>query len=275
MAASTAAARPCISLAAEGYGPIALYVGGTGKAEFKDIAVGDLGLQVRHPEVTSADFRKQTINDFYYGWGQAAADFNHDGHLDIVSGPFLFYGPDFTKFREVFRGEATTPTNDFAMDAHEEFAQRLHRRRLARPHHSKFGGGPCVYLYVNPKGENRTWAKYPVVESVQSELTTVADIEGPGKPALVYSGDGYVRYAMPDPANPTGTWIIHNVSERAMARDTGLARVISTVTAGWISSILWMVGAACARKQSKQHGSITRVDFRARRAAEPSWRFTT
>ena len=40
-----------ISLAAEGYGPIALYVGGTGKVEFKDLAVGDLGLQVREPEV--------------------------------------------------------------------------------------------------------------------------------------------------------------------------------------------------------------------------------
>ena len=125
-----------ISLAAEGYGPIALYVGGTGKVEFKDIAVGDLGLQVRQPEVTSTDFRKQTINDFYYGWGQAAADFNHDGHLDIISGPFIFYGPDFTKFREIFRGEATDPTNDFAMDSHEEFAGTL-PETVGRPDHGQ------------------------------------------------------------------------------------------------------------------------------------------
>ena len=148
-----------VSLAAEGYGPIALYIGGTGKVEFKDIAVGDLGLQVRHPEVTSADFRKQTLNDFYYGWGQAAADFNHDGHLDIISGPFLFYGPDFTKFREVFRGEATDPTNDFAMDSHEEFAGDFTGDGWDDLITVKFGGGPCVYLYVNPKGENHTWAK--------------------------------------------------------------------------------------------------------------------
>ena len=211
-----------ISLAAEGYGPIALYIGGTGKVEFKDIAVGDLGLQVRHPEVTSSDFSKQTINDFYYGWGQAAADFNHDGHLDIVSGPFLFYGPDFTKFREVFRGEATDPTNDFAMEAHEEFARDFTGDGWDDLITVKFGGGPCVYLYVNPKGENHTWKKYPVVDSVQSELTTVADIEGPGKPALIFSGDGYVRYAEPDPANPTGPWTIHNVSERGYGAGHGI-----------------------------------------------------
>mgnify|MGYP001229793639 CR=1 FL=1 len=211
-----------ISLAAEGYGPIALYIGGTGKAEFKDIAVGDLGLQVRHPEVTSSDFSKQTVNDFYYGWGQAAADFNHDGHLDLVSGPFLFYGPDFTKFREVFRGEATDPTNDFAMESHEEFARDFTGDGWDDLITVKFGGGPCVYLYVNPKGENHTWKKYPVVDSVQSELTTVADIEGPGKPALIFSGDGYVRYAEPDPANPTGPWTVHDVSERGYGSGHGI-----------------------------------------------------
>jgi hypothetical protein len=201
-----------ITLAGEGYGPIALYVGGTGKVEYKDIAVGDLGLRVREPEQTSTDFRKQQIGDFYFGWGQAAADFNHNGHLDIVSGPYIYYGPDFTKYREIFRGEATNPTTDFAMDSHEVFAGNFTGSGWPDVITVKFGGTPCVYLYVNPKGENRTWERYPVVGSVQSELTTVADIEGPGKPALIYSGDGQVRYAEPDPANPTGQWIIHNVS---------------------------------------------------------------
>ena len=211
-----------ISLAAEGYGPIALYIGGTGKVEFKDIAIGDLGLQVRQPEVTSADFRKQTLNDFYYGWGEDAADFNHDGKLDIVSGPFIYYGPDFTKFREVFRGEATDPTNDFAMDAHEEFARDFTGDGWPDVITIKFGGAPCVYLYVNPKGENRTWDRYPVIQNVSGELSMVADIEGPGKPALVYDGDGRERYAMPDPANPTGPWIIHDVSEQGLGGGHGV-----------------------------------------------------
>lgn len=35
-----------------------------------------------------------------------------------------------------------------------------------------------------------------------------------GKPELVYEAEGYMRYAKPDPANPTGTWIIHTISEK-------------------------------------------------------------
>ena len=73
-----------VSLAAEGYGPIALYIGGTGEVEFKDMAISNLGLRVRQPNYTSPDFRKQTLSNFYFGWGQAAGDFNHDGHLDIA-----------------------------------------------------------------------------------------------------------------------------------------------------------------------------------------------
>ena len=211
------------SLAAEGYGPIALYIGSTGKVEYKDIAIADLSLKTREPNYTSSDFRKQTLNDFYYGWGQAAADFNHDGHLDIASGPFVYYGPDFTKRREIWRGEATDPTNDFAMDSHEEFAGNF----TGHPDWPdlitvKFGRGHCVYLYVNPQGENRIWEKYPIVDDVSSEISVVAGIDGPGKPALVFTGDGYVRYAEPDPANPTAPWSVHNVSERGYATSHGL-----------------------------------------------------
>ena len=33
---------------------------------------------------------------------------------------------------------------------------------------------------------------------------------------------GVVRYAMPDPANPTGPWIVHNVSEQGYAVGHGI-----------------------------------------------------
>jgi hypothetical protein len=210
------------SLAAEGYGPIALYIGGTGKVEYKNLAVSDLGLKTREPDVISRDFRKQRLSDFYYSWGQAAADFNHDGHLDIVSGPYIYYGPDFTKYREIWRAEATNPTNDFAMDSHEEFTGDFTGSGWPDVITVKFGGAPCVYLYVNPKGENRTWRRYSVIQGISGELSTMADIEGPHKPALVYSGDGYVRYAVPDPAHPTGQWIVHNVSEQGYGAGHGI-----------------------------------------------------
>jgi hypothetical protein len=48
------------------------------------------------------------------------------------------------------------------------------------------------------------------------------DIDGDGKPELVFGGEGQVRYAKPDPANPTGTWIVKSVSERGFVTAHGL-----------------------------------------------------
>ncbi len=76
------------------------------------------------------------------------------------------------------------------------------------------GGKDGGVLYVNPKGDSRRWEKHQVVPMIQTEATLLRDVDGDGKPELVYGAEGYVRYAKPDPANPTGTWIIHTVSEK-------------------------------------------------------------
>jgi hypothetical protein len=206
----------------EGYGPVALYVGGTGEAHFKGLALGDLGLKVREPEKTSPDFRKQRLSDFYYAWGSAAADFNHDGVLDVVSGPYIYYGPDYLKSREIYLAQASNPTTEFATDATMEFSSDFTGDGWPDVITVMFGGGPAVKLYVNPKGENRRWNEYTVVDSVQSEIAVLRDVDGDGKPELVYSGDGYVRYAKPDPAHPTGPWIVHNVSEKGYGSGHGI-----------------------------------------------------
>ncbi|MBV9268409.1 MAG: DUF1080 domain-containing protein, partial [Acidobacteriaceae bacterium] len=84
------------------YGPVALYVGGTGEVRFKQVELKDLGRRVLPDEQVSSRFRMQRINDFYYGWSATAADINHDGILDIVSGPFYYLGPDFRVSREIY-----------------------------------------------------------------------------------------------------------------------------------------------------------------------------
>ena len=206
----------------EGYGPVALYAGGTGEVRFKSVALADMGLKVRQPEETSKDFRKQRLSDFYYSWGSAAADFNHDGILDVVSGPYIYYGPDYLKSREIYLAQSSNPTTEFATNSTMEFAADFTGDGWPDIITVMFGGGPGVQLYVNPKGEGRRWDKYTVVNSVQSEIAVLRDIDGDGKPELVYSGEGYVRYAKPDPANPTGPWIIHNVSEKGYGAGHGI-----------------------------------------------------
>jgi Domain of Unknown Function (DUF1080)/FG-GAP-like repeat len=206
----------------EGYGPIALYIGGSGSVHFKGMALGDLGLKVREKEVVSNDFSKQRLSDFYYSWSSAAADFNHDGVLDVVSGPYIYYGPDYLKSREIFLAQSSNPTTEFATDSTMEFAADFTGDGWPDVITVMFGGGPGVQLYVNPEGEGRRWDKFTVVSGVQSEIAVLRDVDGDGKPELVYSGDGYVRYAKPDPANPTGPWIIHNVSEKGYGAGHGI-----------------------------------------------------
>jgi hypothetical protein len=77
---------------------------------------------------------------------------------------------------------------------------------------TNFGAG--AVLFVNPKGESRRWKQYRVLPPIQSEDSLLADVDGDGKPELVFIADGYMRYAKPDPANPTGPWVVHTVSER-------------------------------------------------------------
>jgi hypothetical protein len=91
------------------FGPIALYVGGTGEVRFKDVAVKDLARRITPPESVSARFRMQRIDDFYTGWSAAAGDFNHDGVPDVTAGHRYYLGPDFKESREIYLGQTYNP----------------------------------------------------------------------------------------------------------------------------------------------------------------------
>ena len=188
------------------YGPIALYVGGAGEVRFKDIAYRDLATRYAPAEQVSSRFRMQRLNEFYYAWSAGAADFNHDGILDVVAGPFVYFGPDFTKSREILPAHTWNPSTEYANDCMLELAYDF-----------TGDGWPDVLcgtaLYVNPRGESRRWDKYQVLPSIGSEVWEARDIDGDGKPEVVFmSRSEGVVYAKPDPANPTGQWIVHSVS---------------------------------------------------------------
>ena len=198
------------------YGPIALYIGKDSEVRFKDIAYKDLAIHKEPAEEVGKGFRMQRLSPFYYGWSAAAGDFNHDGKMDIVSGPFLYFGPDFLTSREIYPAETYNPSNRYSMNDWVEHAYDFTGDGwpdvLTTSHAG--GGKDGAILYVNPKGESRRWDKFKVVPIIQSEETVLKDVDGDGKPELVYEAEGYMRYAKPDPANPTGTWTIHTISEK-------------------------------------------------------------
>jgi len=194
------------------FGPIAIYVGGSGEVRFRDVSYRDLSLKRVVPEQLSSNYRMLRLNPFYYSFASAAADFDRDGNMDIVSGPFIYMGPDFTKVREFYMALSTNPSTSFSSNW-LEFAGDF-----------TGDGWPDVLLastsntrlYVNPKGEPRRWdlvaGIVPPALNV-SEVSAMKDIDADGKPDLVYASAGAMRWAKPDPANPTGPWISTQVGE--------------------------------------------------------------
>ncbi len=204
------------------YGPFALYVGGTGEVHIRNLKYKDLEKKVNEPNQTSSNFRKQKLTGFYYSFSVAAADFNKDGVMDIVSGPFIYYGPDYTKMQEVYPAEGFNQSSGFSSDAWIQSAADFTGDGWPDIVSTNYGGNGGITLFVNPGKESHRWEKYKVVTEVQSEVAVMRDVDGDGKPEIVYMGGGQVRYAKPDPKNPTGPWIVKNVSEKGYGTAHGI-----------------------------------------------------
>ena len=193
-----------------------------GVADDEDLAYKDLGLKTLPAEKVSPRFRIERLNDFFYAWSVAAADFNRDGAMDLVAGPYIYYGPDYTTSREIYLAHTWNPSREYASDCWVQFAYDFTGDGWPDVLTTSHSGTTGAILYVNPKGEPRRWDKYQVLPVIQMEITLLKDIDGDGKPELIFGSEGYVRYAKPDPADATKPWIIHDVSERGLATAHGL-----------------------------------------------------
>ena len=194
-----------------GFGPVALYIGGSGEVRFRDVALKDLMPKTEPIERVSSHFRMQRLSDFYYAWCTAVADFNRDGIQDVVAPPFYYLGPNFTVRREILPAHTYNPStqytehmivfaHDFTGDGWPDVV-------------STYTNGRAMYLYVNPKGESRRWDKHEVISSFGTEIGVMYDVDADGMPDVVYGDrDNGIVFASPDRANPTGLWKITKVS---------------------------------------------------------------
>lgn len=199
------------------YGPVALYAGGSGTVQYKEVGIKDIAVRELPEEKTSDRFRIQRINDMYYSWSAAAADFNRDGYTDIAAGLNIFYGPGYTTSREINPALTYNPSKEFT-EINCQYTYDFNGDGWP----DILNGTPRAAIYINPKGVSRRWEKYEVITSVQTEVTLFQDIDGDGKPELIYGADGFVRYATPDPADPAKPWIAHNISEKGYSMGHGL-----------------------------------------------------
>ena len=202
-----------------GYGPVALHVAGTSEVRFKDISFKDLNFKREPAEEVSKHFRMQQLNDFFYSWGATVGDVTHDGIPDVIAGPFYYPGPAYTERHEYTAARSYSATSNFpegmVYHAYDYTGDGWTDLLVvdSRP----------VFLYVNPKGEQRRWERYNVIPNATSEIEVFRDIDGDGKPEVLFTGPGAVMcYAKPDPADATKPWKVHTISEPGLAAPHGM-----------------------------------------------------
>jgi hypothetical protein len=221
------------------YGPIALHVA-SGEVHFRDVSFKDLHLRQISPEQTSPRFRLQRLDEFYYAWGAATGDFNNDGVLDIIAGPNYYLGPTYRTRGEIDVVPSQAPSTSFGrtmIDYAYDFNGDGWTDVLA-------GESRPMHLYVNPRGANRRWAKHSVLPQITTELALMRDVDGDGKPEIIFGTGGVggtLAFGWPDPKNPTAPWPTHTISEKGPLHGHGLGagdingdgRIDIVQAAGW------------------------------------------
>ena len=201
----------------EDFGPVqlALLSEAGRKVDYRVLSFTDLLRNVPVPaEQLGKGFRKLHLEDMFYTEAVAAGDVNHDGKPDLVAGPYAYLGPRFDTKVAIYPSRPVGPlayhssmlqfVADFTGDGWGDVLE------MGLP-------GDVAILYVNPRGQSRYWEHHEVIPSVATESASLADVDGDGKPELVFgkSAGGrqlQIGYAKPDPANPTGPWVFHAIS---------------------------------------------------------------
>jgi hypothetical protein len=157
-------------------------------------------------------FEKRWLTAIFYGEGANFGDLNKDGRNDIISGPYIYDGPEFSMKRAFMPVEAQEPlaySQNFFAFVHDfngdEWPDVL---IIGFP-------GAEAHWYENPGNADWKdhWKRHLVFKGVGNESPTFADLTGDGKPELIFNKpDGDFGYATRDPADPTTPWTFHPIS---------------------------------------------------------------
>jgi hypothetical protein len=166
---------------------------------------------VRNTSALAAEpsFEKLTLSDKFYSEAATFGDIDHDGKMDVVSGPYWYEGPDFKTKHEYYKAEAIDP---------EKYSQNM----MAFADDINHDGWTDILIvgfpgdktkwFENPQGKDGLWKEHVAFEVTDDESPTYSDVDGDGHKDLVCCTGGQMGYASYDPADPTKLWTWHPVT---------------------------------------------------------------
>jgi hypothetical protein len=166
----------------------------------------------------SPKWDKRWLSGLFYAEGAAFGDFNKDGQTDVVSGPFIYEGPDFTMKRTYTDVKSHDPlaySDNFLTYAHD-----VDQDGWTDIFVIGFPGKEAVW-YRNPQGggnpqkDDGKWERHVVLKVVDNESPMLTNLVGDESPELVCMSGGFAGYATPDPSDPTKPWTYHPVTPRS------------------------------------------------------------
>ncbi len=157
-------------------------------------------------------WKSQRLSPLFYSEGGNAADLDGDGHMDIIAGPVLFWGPEFKESIPLY--DATPFSINGYSKSFFSFDYDVDRDGLLDVVSIGFPG-QAAHWYKNPgKQEARrgNWKQFLILDSVDNESPMFTDVDGDGIPDMVCCHQGNFGYAT-IPSDPTQPWMFKAVGK--------------------------------------------------------------
>jgi hypothetical protein len=177
-------------------------------------------------------FDKIQLTDKFWSEGANYGDFNHDGKMDIVSGPYWYEGPDFKVRHEYYPAtQSFKATNaDGVETTIEGFEGALGVKNSYSKNFFAFTGdingdgwtdiivlgfpGEASWWFENPHNKEGHWQRHTIIDVTDNESPVFGDLFKNGKPVLICCQHGYLGYAEEDAAHPEEKWTFHPISPK-------------------------------------------------------------
>jgi len=157
----------------------------------------------------TADWSKLTLSREFFSEGGTFGDLNRDGVPDVISGPYWYEGPDFSRRHELYAPVPFDPMK--YSDNFFAFVEDFNGDGWNDVLIIGFPGKDASWL-ENPGAAPGAWQRHAVFAPVDNESPTYGDLLGHGQPVLICMSGGQLGYASRDRADANAPWKFHPVT---------------------------------------------------------------